>query len=426
MSETEFNFLVRTRAVISASIAYAFGTEGRRKQTLKLLRSALIWGVVVVFIGLGLQQLFEKLDATPHVASAAGALAGALAVVYRVLCGVGWSFSLDIFGAKYDRELMTRIWLISESRRWLPGGVWGYASRASMAEGVGVPMTVGATSMFLELLILLAAAAIVSVPGLLLHWGLVAGSVMEMASKFALHWWIAGGLVGIAAAGVCYPLFKKKAAGFLNRFSSLRSAKLDRPALVKAFLFISSISVLNGLVTGCLIKSIPDAPQVPIEMVVAATSIAWVVGLFALFSPGGLIVREGVLAAILIPWLPYSTGFTVALLARLVQIFAELTCMVWVALAARTKRVRDVSDEDDLSAMRHLARATEAAKAKLLQKSNELASTHQPKVAEGLSALGCGVSCYLLHQHLHHPRCSPGTKRPVRIRDRSRNRLGGH
>lgn len=330
------------------SLKTKLGTNDQsRNRSRELVRSLVIWSVVVIFIALGLRQLMLQLDATPHLASAAGALAGALAVVYRILCGVGWSLTLDAFREKHDREQLTRIWLISESRRWLPGGVWGYASRGSMAEGAGVPLSVGATSMLVELMILLAASVVLSVPGVVLHWSAVADSIWSLVDSLGLHWWFIAAIGGGALAAAAYPKFKKKFAGLLSRLGKVDPYQLDRRAIIRASGFITLIGLLNGLVTYSLVYSIPDAPYVPFEMVVAATAIAWVVGLFALFSPGGLVVREGVLAALLLPWLPYSTGFTVALLARLVQIFAELTCLVWVAIGARRKEPQPIVRKED-------------------------------------------------------------------------------
>ena len=64
-----------------------------------------------------------------------------LAIVYRFVNALGWPLVLDAMGRSVNRLDATRIWLRAESQRWLPGGVWGYASRAAQAERLSVPAT---------------------------------------------------------------------------------------------------------------------------------------------------------------------------------------------------------------------------------------------------------------------------------------------
>ena len=102
------------------------------------------------------------------------------------------------------------------------------------------------------------------------------------------------------------------------------------------------MGIMNGGVTVLLLWSLP-VNSVPPTVLIAATSGAWVVGFLAIFSPGGLFVREGIFALCLVAWLPYGTGITLAILARLLQMFAELVGVVWVCVDWRhiiAKRVK--------------------------------------------------------------------------------------
>ena len=83
----------------------------------------------------------------------------------------------------------------------------------------------------------------------------------------------------------------------------------------------------------------------PLPIVVAATSLAWVVGFLAIFAPGGLFVREGLLAICLAPWIPYGTGIGIAILARLLQIVAEIAGIAWVSMmTTRTSQTGQTSN----------------------------------------------------------------------------------
>jgi len=87
------------------------------------------------------------------------------------------------------------------------------------------------------------------------------------------------------------------------------------------------MAILNGCVNLMLLPLVDDASTVPALVMVAATASAWIVGLLAFFSPGGLLVREAALAALLLPWISYEAGITLAVLSRIAQLLAEVVCM---------------------------------------------------------------------------------------------------
>ena len=121
-----------------------------------------------------------------------------------------------------------------------------------------------------------------------------------------------------------------KLASLSNRFHALRGLSISVPGTATALLFFVLMGVMNGGVTVLLLWSLP-VETVPPSVLIAATSWAWIVGFLAVFSPGGLFVREGIFALCLVAWLPYGTGITLAILARLLQMFAEFLGVVCVS-----------------------------------------------------------------------------------------------
>ena len=103
--------------------------------------------------------------------------------------------------------------------------------------------------------------------------------------------------------------------------------KIVQSQLWLALAFFVGMNVLNGSIGICLLSSLRVEEFPPASVVIAATAIAWLVGLFAIYSPGGIIVREGAFGVLLLPWTPYTTAFTLAILMRLLQVFAELLCL---------------------------------------------------------------------------------------------------
>ena len=300
------------------------------KRPVRVAFQVTITGCIIGFIATAVYQLMNQLDTQPVLLSQPFIVGVILALTYRVVNAYGWAVILNAMGDRVDGIAATKIWLLAESRRWLPGGVWGYTSRAAMAPQMGVSLTKASASMFLELLILIAAALVVSIPGIILYWADIASAIQEVTRNIPVAW-IA---VVVAAAALLTPFvwkrFGNKLQALQNRYESLKGISLKPVGLMKSVAFFVLMGAVNGLVSACLLKSIPGAIAAPVSVVIAATAVAWVVGFVAVFSPGGLIVREGTLALLLAPWLPYSAGFTLAILARLVQILAEVVCMLAV------------------------------------------------------------------------------------------------
>jgi len=86
------------------------------------------------------------------------------------------------------------------------------------------------------------------------------------------------------------------------------------------------MAALNGAVNSVLLNAV-SFENVPVIAMIAATATAWIIGFFAFFSPGGILIREAALAALLLPWLPYETGFALAILSRFAQLIAEVVGM---------------------------------------------------------------------------------------------------
>jgi uncharacterized membrane protein YbhN (UPF0104 family) len=106
----------------------------------------------------------------------------------------------------------------------------------------------------------------------------------------------------------------------------LRRTGIDGPDLFMSLLFYIAMGLLNGATLVVIVRSFPGGGDCPISAVIAANAVAWLVGFFALFAPGGLILREACLASLLAPWMTPGHAIAIALAWRLIQIIAEAGC----------------------------------------------------------------------------------------------------
>ncbi len=293
--------------------------------------STILTLIVMAMIYQASQRLFSECKLLPAFDSPFFLAAILLGCVYRIINAYGWALVLRAMKRPVDGRKATKIWLRAESRRWLPGGVWGYASRATQSQELGVSSGVASASMLLELLLTMLAALIVAVPAALMYRAEFLAS-FDQLRPYATNVWI--GVVAATTFVATVFAFRRKIGqkfqSLCNRFQALRGLSISATGVASALLFYVVMGILNGSVTVLLLWSLP-AETVPPSVLIAATSWAWVVGFLAVFSPGGLFVREGIFALCLTPWIPYGTGITLAILARLLQMVAEFLSVIWVS-----------------------------------------------------------------------------------------------
>ena len=80
----------------------------------------------------------------------------------------------------------------------------------------------------------------------------------------------------------------------------------------------------NGLTFWLVLRAAPGGDRCPVAVALTANSVAWLAGLFAVFAPGGLVVREATIAVLLAGFLSTEEAITVALAWRAVQVAAEV------------------------------------------------------------------------------------------------------
>lgn len=257
-------------------------------------------------------------------------LAFGLCVVYRVLNAAGWGIILGALGQNMPPLQGVRLWLVAETMRWLPGSIWGYCSRVYQAQRAGVPALAASLSVPLELAVTVAAWALVAV--------LAGRSALEyLGQVLARSSWEAEWLVGGAVLGSGFLVlwwwvrFPENAVArkVKNLIGQLRVAMRCHPrpkCLAAAFAWFVALGIFNGLVFQVLLEAFAS-PVPPLFTTIGVNAIGWLVGFFAIFSPGGLGVREAVMSALLTPFLPVDAVIGSVVIWRFFQILSEVLCL---------------------------------------------------------------------------------------------------
>jgi hypothetical protein len=236
-----------------------------------------------------------------------------LIIAWRMVLG-GWHQHLPLRSA-------ARIWCVSNLGRYLPGKVWSVAGLAVLARREGVQGWA-------------AAAAALAMQALSVGTGAgVAIAFLPQAdSPVLLVAAIAIAVVSVAA------LTLKPMVRVLARVASGRIQLQSLP--VGAVLAAAAATLAAWLMYGLAFRFLAlgllpnNAPSLPLAM--GSFAGAYIIGLFAVFAPGGIGIREGMLLVFLTPSIGGGAALALSVGSRLLLTFTEVTAaLVTVPLARK-------------------------------------------------------------------------------------------
>jgi uncharacterized membrane protein YbhN (UPF0104 family) len=261
-------------------------------------------------------------DADPGALAASGAAGGLALVVFGLL----WVALLRQTVPETGVGEAFRVWSISNLARYVPGKIWQVSGLAWLARRSGIPAgRAVATSLVLQALTLVTGALLLAAT-LRGRLGEALGTGAEIA------------LVAAAAAGLAVylsPLFdvlEARAARLLGAAAAPPRLGIGRKLAFGAGTLAGW--ALYGASFWFLLDGIAGAGVGP----VAASGIflaGYLAVFLAVFTPGGLGVREAVTAVLLAPHLSGPVALTAALLSRVVLTVMELVVAGLSSLAGR-------------------------------------------------------------------------------------------
>lgn len=250
-----------------------------------------------------------------------------LGLVIYTLCNASvWADVLASLGHRPGKVRATRLWIECEAMKWLPGGIWGYASRVIKAPELGVSRKSASASLVLELLLTICAWAVVAMIGLTFD----AAIRQQVLALFApllesLHTTSLVILIIIAiVAGICaYPFVRRQVT---TRLEALKGVGIRVSLLGRALASYLVLCLFHALLLAVLVWAVSQG-QISLFSALAADGGAWLIGFFAIGIPGGIGVREAGITWFLAAHITTPEAMTVAILWRALQIGAELTTL---------------------------------------------------------------------------------------------------
>ncbi len=229
----------------------------------------------------------------------------------RILAG--WAQHLP-----YGRA--ARIWLIANLGRYVPGKIWSVAGLMVMAQRAGVEAWAATASAFV-----IQAVSI----------GTAVAFVAAAAPGAASPWRLAG--AGLVAAGtiavLAWPWAVRNVARLVGSAVPIRPLPVVAVAESAVFGLLSWTS--HGVGFWLLARGLGLPSTLPMTTAAGIFAFGYILGLLALFAPGGVGVREVVLIGLLTPGLGAGGAVVLSVASRIVLTLTEVVTPLVVLLIAR-------------------------------------------------------------------------------------------
>jgi len=236
----------------------------------------------------------------------------------RILAG--WAQRLP-----YGRA--ARVWLVVNLGRYIPGKVWSVAGLVVLAQRAGVePWAAGASAFAIQAVGIGTAVA------------LVAAATPGAASPLRL-----GAAALIAVATIAFLAWERGARGVARLVgSSVRFQPLPLTAVAES----AGLSLLSWMTYGVafwlLARGLGLPGALPVATAAGVFALGYILGLLALFAPGGVGVREVVLIGLLTPALGGGGAVALSVASRILLTLTEVAAPLCVLLITRRAK-EDVS-----------------------------------------------------------------------------------
>ncbi len=261
------------------------------------------------------------------------AVASLITAATYIYVVVWWLISLGWWGPRPPLIEALRIWFVTNLARFIPGMVWQFAGLAALVRPFGVSAIAASGGIVLQqVLLLLAGAGLIAAvaPSLLGGWAARAPASVPLAS--------------VAAATALLVLVVPRLIPLVSRIAALllrRRVSWPAPpgrALAAYLLGMFPVWILYGLAFWLFTRSLFGA-SAPGPMLAGTAFVAsYLLGVLAVFAPGGLLVREAALVATLSPSMGGAAALVLAVAARLWLLVLELVVTFAVLLVHRLVR----------------------------------------------------------------------------------------
>ncbi len=268
--------------------------------------------IVAWYVGRSLALNWAQLRATSfefHLELGWMALSLLLAWSTYGLQVVSWRVILSGWGQRLPLLSLATIWFVANLGRYVPGKVWSVTGMVVLATRRGVPAWA-------------ATASAVVIQGLGIGAAVVVVLVTMPASASPAWLAVAAGAAIATLAAFAWPWLIRQLQTRVPQLRELRVLPLR--TLATSVVLTTASWLTYGASLWALSRGLGNPPTLPLGAACGIFALGYTLGLLALVAPGGLVVREGILFAMLKPYLGAGPAVVVSIASRLILTVTEL------------------------------------------------------------------------------------------------------
>ena len=223
-----------------------------------------------------------------------------------------WAGSMTWWGERVGLMRALRVFAAANLARYIPGGVWQFASLAAMSASVGLSIVAVASAAVFQQIVLTATGLVLAV---------AFAPVARLGGSWIMPLPLLAGMIVLAIGGLILllPSATRAIDAWLSRRrrTAVTLPRVDRRDIA-AYVVLTAIGWL-GYAIAFVIFAHAILEPVPIHPVVLGASfvLSYVAGILAVFAPGGLVVREAALVALVGSALGGEQALALAVASRL-------------------------------------------------------------------------------------------------------------
>ncbi|MBN2788946.1 MAG: flippase-like domain-containing protein [Candidatus Delongbacteria bacterium] len=228
-----------------------------------------------------------------------------------------WKYLLGTLGSDLKLSKAVRIWFISNLGRYIPGKVWQISGLIVLSNKEGVAKKVSSTSVIYSQIV-------ANLTGLFL--GSLLMSQDHNNPEYYAYPWFAYNIIGIAVILMVLPYFINNFIDYALKL--LKKPKNEFKIGYLNFSIYTSMQFMNWLIMGLsfviFVNIFTELSVIQHPVSLFILPISWTAGLLAIFAPGGIGVREGIMTFYLLMFIDPAYAAVIPWIYRIWLTFFEM------------------------------------------------------------------------------------------------------
>ena len=276
-------------------------------------------------------QWDELVEAWKLLSPGVVALAFAFVVLGLFANMLSWREVLDGLGSPLPVGAASRVFLLAQLGKYLPGSIWPLVAQTELARDHGVARVRSAVGGVVALLL-----------------GLVVGTLVAMGCLLPTEategaWWPWALLLMIPLLVVLHPAVLRRIMLLLLKVTKqpATDVTIEAGSLLRAAGWSLLMWAAMGAQVWALLRDLGGDTSHPFALGAGAYAAAWVTGFLVVVAPAGAGAREAALVLLLTPALGSSGALALAVTSRFLTMAGDGLCALFVVRRGRPQTGRD-------------------------------------------------------------------------------------